>query len=534
MKRIITFVFIFILGFSAAGHAQISPESYSLSPFIGRYEFDHQQKLDVSPVIGLRLGYALTSHWGLEGVLEYVPTESNFVGDSGSTIHAVLYHVDALYHFMPDKRFVPFLAAGVGGISLDSNPRGANTNFMANYGVGAKYFVTERISLRGDVRFIFVDDQQTQHNMELALGLVYAWGSDAKKAPVQAVMPSPADSDGDGVTDDLDKCPNSAAGSVVDNTGCAKDKDSDGDGVMDANDRCPSTPADEKVDSAGCSEKVETASNDADGDGVPDAQDLCSHTPAGITVDGDGCPVDSDGDGTPDHVDSCPDTRKGLLTDGKGCPLDTDQDGVPDSMDRCANTPFGVKVNSKGCPLDADQDGVFDDADECPGTPAGVLVDGKGCPKEAEKDSDGDGVMDGRDKCPNTLSGAPVDASGCMSIKEKTSVKLNIGFDTGKARIKPEYDAEIQKVADFMKAFPNTITEVEGHTDNTGPDRINRILSQRRADSVRQYLITRFDIDPSRLTAKGYGSSKPVADNGTAEGREKNRRVVVTLKAEKE
>jgi len=80
-----------------------------------------------------------------------------------------------------------------------------------------------------------------------------------------------------------------------------------------------------------------------------------------------------------------------------------------------------------------------------------------------------------------------------------------------------------------MKAFPKTRTEIEGHTDNTGSERSNRVLSQRRADSVRQELITRFGIDPSRLTAKGYGASQPIADNNALEGREKNRRVVATI-----
>ncbi len=176
MKRIVALASVLILSFSAASHAQINPERSSLSLSIGRYQFDHHQKLDVSPVISLRIAHALTSHWGLEGVLEYIPTVSNFVGDNNSTIHGILYHIDTLYHFMPDKQFVLFLAAGAGGISLDSYPRGADSNFMVNFGIGAKYFISDQIALRGDIRQILVDDQQTEHNLEIALGLVYAWG----------------------------------------------------------------------------------------------------------------------------------------------------------------------------------------------------------------------------------------------------------------------------------------------------------------------------------------------------------------------
>ncbi len=534
LKSIVAFVFVFILILSAESQAQISPERYSVSPFIGRYEFDHQQKLDVSPVMGLRLGYALTSHFGLEGVLEYVPTESSFLGDNDSTIHGVLYHMDALYYFRPDKRLVPFLAVGFGGLSLDSNPRGADTNFMANYGFGAQYHLSDRIGLRGDFRFIFVDDHQTQHNMELAVGLVYAWGSQAKKQaePVEAVSVLPQDSDGDGIGDSLDQCPNSVAGTIVDQSGCAMPLDRDGDGVRDDLDRCPDSPAGDKVDAKGCSVKVESAVDDVDGDGVSDGQDFCPGTPSGVKVDGEGCPMDSDSDGVPDHVDECQDTPRGLLTDGKGCTLDTDRDGVSDSRDRCADTPVGIHVNEKGCPLDDDRDGIYDEIDDCPGTPEGVTVDAMGCPDAPEKDRDADGVSDALDQCPDSLEGATVDHRGCMVVTDQTTVNLNIRFDTGKARVKPEYDAEIRKISDFMKAFPNTTTEVEGHTDNTGPEHVNRTLSQRRADSVRQYLISRFGIDPSRLTAKGHGASRPIADNDTPEGREKNRRVVVTLKAE--
>ena len=122
-----------------------------------------------------------------------------------------------------------------------------------------------------------------------------------------------------------------------------RDKDSDGDGVIDANDMCPNTPAGVKVDQFGCP-------IDTDNDGVPDYLDKCPGTPVGVLVDKNGCPLDSDGDGVPDYLDKCANTPAGVKVDSYGCPLDSDGDGVPDYMDKCPNTPVGTAVDQNGCP----------------------------------------------------------------------------------------------------------------------------------------------------------------------------------------
>jgi OOP family OmpA-OmpF porin len=142
-----------------------------------------------------------------------------------------------------------------------------------------------------------------------------------------------------------------------------------------------------------------------------------------------------------------------------------------------------------------------------------------------------------------------VDKDGCSSeqkqeakvvvpepLREKVSIALNVEFDTAKAVIKKKYHDEIKKVADFMKAHPETNAVIEGHTDNVDrhndPSR-NIKLSQARADSIRQYLIDKFEINASRITAVGYGPSKPIASNDTEEGRKKNRRVQAVIEAVK-
>lgn len=172
---------------------------------------------------------------------------------------------------------------------------------------------------------------------------------------------------------------------------------------------------------------------------------------------------------------------------------------------------------------DSDNDGVLDNLDKCPGTPAGVKVDKDGCPI----DSDRDGVADYLDKCPTTPAGLPVDKEGCHP--ETLTIALDVEFDTAKADIKKKYHAEIGRVADFLTKYPTVTGIIEGHTDNIGSAEMNRKLSQRRADSVMNYLVENYKIDKSRLTATGYGFDKPLADNKTAEGRQKNRRTVASF-----
>jgi len=147
--------------------------------------------------------------------------------------------------------------------------------------------------------------------------------------------------------------------------------DTDGDGVTDDEDQCPETPAGVRVDEFGCP-------LDEDKDGVPDYLDKCPNTPSGMEVDEFGCVIDSDKDGVPDKIDKCPNTPVGAKVNEIGCP-DSDGDGVFDNEDKCPDTPAGAPVELDGCPKDSDRDGVPDYKDECPNTPAGKQVDDKGC-----------------------------------------------------------------------------------------------------------------------------------------------------------
>ncbi len=194
--------------------------------------------------------------------------------------------------------------------------------------------------------------------------------------------------------------------------------------------------------------------------------------------------------------------------------LDSDGDGVVDEADKCPNTPRGITVDARGCPPDSDGDGVPDYLDRCPSTPPGVAVDNSGCPF----DSDGDGVADHLDKCPNTPKGATVNEAGCWSLQATTL------YDSNSSYIRAAAYPLLDEVTSILMKNPAMEVEVQGHTDNTGSAEYNQWLSEKRAQRVKDYLVSK-GIDPSRLEAKGYGLTQPVASNATEEGRAQNRRV---------
>jgi OmpA-OmpF porin, OOP family len=151
----------------------------------------------------------------------------------------------------------------------------------------------------------------------------------------------------------------------------------------------------------------------------------------------------------------------------------------------------------------------------------------------APVDTDGDGVTDDLDKCPNTPRGREVDSVGCEYHLTKTEeMKLDILFVTNKSDITEQYVGEVERAAKFLKRYADVKAVIEGHTDSDGSDAYNQKLSQRRADAVKDALVTRYGIDAARLSAVGHGESRPVASNATKEGKAQNRRVIAVMQAE--
>ncbi len=287
--------------------------------------------------------------------------------------------------------------------------------------------------------------------------------------------PSIGDRDGDGIKDDVDKCPDDPEDKddFEDEDGCP-DPDNDRDGILDKDDKCPNEP--------------ETKNGFEDQDGCPDSLDL-----------------DRDGDGIPDRLDKCPDDPedKDGFEDQDGCPdPDNDKDGILDVDDLCPNDP-------------EDKDG-FEDQDGCP-----------------DPDNDKDRILDKDDKCPNepeTYNGFQ-DEDGCpdkgrvLLRRGKLEILDKIYFETAKAIIKPISYPILDAVAATVKGNPQILlVEIQGHADERGDDDYNMRLTEDRAASVKTYLIEK-GVEADRLQSHGYGETKPVCPQHSEACWSKNRRV---------
>lgn len=395
----------------------------------------------------------------------------------------------------------PYLLAGIGYNVLQegredySDPGsdgalmlGAGLNFRVTERVGINYQLTYGYNLTNDEMDKAPLEQPNDAMMIHSIGLNFNVG----KSP---------DEDGDGVTDKKDKCSGTSKKAKVDETGCPIDTDKDG--VADFEDLCSDIAGTVK----GCP--------DTDKDGVADKEDQCPDVVGLANLNG--CP-DTDGDGIIDSKDECPNV-KGTV-EFAGCP-DTDGDGIKDSLDKCPDVK-GIKL-FEGCP-DTDGDSIPDMSDMCPDK-KGTLAT-KGCP-----DTDLDGVHDGIDKCP-TIAGV-ASAEGCPELKKETKQLFQkalqgIQFETGKAAIKAVSYPILDAVVKVMKENPSYKLLIGGHTDDVGNDASNMTLSQNRADAVAKYLITH-GVEPTRVSATGYGETKPVDSNKTKAGKARNRRVALEV-----
>lgn len=314
------------------------------------------------------------------------------------------------------------------------------------------------------------------------------------------------DPDKDGILTEVDSCPEVAEDfdQFEDEDGCP-DPDNDKDGVLDTSDKCPDVAEDR--------------------DGFQDA---------------DGCPdPDNDKDKILDVDDKCPNDAEDTdnFEDTDGCPdADNDKDGILDGADQCPIEPEDVDgfEDEDGCPdPDNDEDKILDKDDKCPLEPEDPdnFEDTDGCP---DIDNDNDGILDVNDRCPlepETLNGNE-DDDGCPD-KAKGPVKIEHGkittppvfFASGKDVILKKSFPTLEMVASIFKANAWVKkVRVEGHTDDRGNDNFNMELSERRAASVRNFLLAH-GVEPERLESHGYGETQPVDSNKTSKGRAKNRRV---------
>jgi len=394
--------------------------AYAGFAFLDQYDRpgNHEFGLEDEVILGIRGGYWFSRRWSAEGAWQTVGTTTGFPPPMPNVdVDLNEIRVNVLANFNPGGMLRPFFTAGVGHARLNVHGVWDVDDIITNAGGGLRWQLSETFHLRWDARHVWADHRGlgvTQGNLETTLGTTWMFGG-------------------------------------------RRPDDSDGDGVRDRKDRCPDTLR-------------------------------------GVSVDARGCPSDNDDDGVFDEIDRSPDTPRRHTVDDRDRSLDSDGDGVPDRLDACLNTPEGAEVDTTGCP----------------------------------SDRDGDGAYDGLDKCPDTAVGTEVDANGCAILfgeEQDVLVLENVLFEFNS----PELTGESKRVLDrivppLVQSHAGVRLEVAGHTDSIGPAIYNLDLSQRRARSVVEHLVSA-GVDASRLVARGYGEDQPIADNTTVEGRARNRRV---------
>jgi OOP family OmpA-OmpF porin len=307
--------------------------------------------------------------------------------------------------------------------------------------------------------------------------------------------------------------PSATAEPLTEDTGkpeANKTKDRDNDGIPDDFDACPDTPGQPNPDPTkdGCPPP------DRDGDGVLDAEDACPAVAGARNVDAakNGCPEDRDGDGVADAADKCPDVP-GVASDDpakNGCPGDRDGDGLADHLDPCPDAKGAPDADPKksGCPDDPDGDKIKWADDACP------LEKG-----EASADPRKNG-------CPKAGSTGPAAPAAEPEVGEH--VLFRVSKSTFEDIVNPPGDKLVRAIREALASAEVDHIEVQGHTDDSGEDRINDRVSVDRAETVREWLV-RKGIPGDKLVAKGYSWSRPLADNRVRQGRQQNRRVQFVL-----
>jgi len=288
-------------------------ETIYLNPFAGYQLFDDKRDLSETGTFGIGAEYRFLPNWAIEAVYSRADADRKYRPGSSDFDE---FRVDGTYYFAgPDEAWNPYVSLGAGHADFGDDVLAVQTagsdheETRVNVGAGVRYNVSDRVSIRGDLREFHGIDESTFDTMA-SLGVSFAFS----RTVSDPEPPKPADADGDGVADSRDQCPGTPAGATVDSTGC--ERDSDNDGVADSRDNCPTTPNPDQAD--------------IDGDGKGDACDSVND-------------LDDDGDGIEDSADNCPAVPNADQEDGDG-------DGVGDSCDSTFND-------------DTDGDGIVNERD---------------------------------------------------------------------------------------------------------------------------------------------------------------------------
>lgn len=464
-----------------------------------------EKKIEITPLIGYNIaegnigikddGYAV---YGLELQFntpsskispEFSVLYSNGVDYDNSTTSTKIIRMafNGVYSYDSMGFVTPFIKAGFGYEKVSAE---TNNNFgtaFVDAGAGLKIPFSDSIALKLEAIYMLKDiSGRRDSNLVTLMGINFAFGDyEQKAAPVAQKEPEPV----------MEKKPEpivepepvkEVKAEAVAVAPVVIDSDDDNDGVKNSKDKCPTTEAGKTVNSEGC-----FIDSDDDNDGVLNASDKCKTTPVGREVDAIGCLTDEDNDGVLNTQDKCPGTLEGRKVNNHGCfeDEDDDSDGVLNSFDECPKTPLNREVDAGGCLVDEDNDGVLNIMDICPNTPAGDAVNSDGCP---------------------------------------ATMNLNIQFEHNSFNVDAASEVRIQKYADFLSKFSAYSAKIVGYTDSRGSAQYNQVLSEKRANAVKNMLIEK-GAPASRVSSVGMGEVNPIADNMLRAGRAQNRRIEAEL-----
>ena len=265
---LVSIVACLTLVFAMPSHAGVQLNRFSITPYIGAYTFDSEIRLvrQTNPVGGLKIGYDLTDRWGIDLVGMIDTAGENGVRDN---LYKNMIRLEGLYDLRVDSRLIPFLAVGGGSVSFHPDSKITGSNLIFDYGLGAKYFIRKNLALRADIRHLlmFSNGAHDRNDFEYLVGAT--WYFRSKQDRSDASTKTPSDS------------PLSVGERLL---------DTDGDGVSDNQDRCAGTPLGITVNAEGCP-LLDKTQLDSDGDQIADDRDLCPGTPLGVRVDFTGCPL---------------------------------------------------------------------------------------------------------------------------------------------------------------------------------------------------------------------------------------------------
>ncbi len=258
MKKLLTGLTLLAAAIPTVNAEEVDSGFY-IFPSIGYFFLDSDRDADDAPAVTFAAGYQFNNRFATEAAYGIFSSESEI---TGKDIDGSYYHIDGLYHLSDSNTLTPFIVAGIGNMDLDTEGSENDDETSYNAGLGVKHDLTNQLSIRTEARMFYGNDSNNKDTL-LNVGLVYLFGGSSSSNTTEVT--SKYDSDGDGVMDSDDQCPNTAKGTDIDSQGCAAvteavvttavviaPTDSDADGIVDSADKCPETPAEAKVDENGC------------------------------------------------------------------------------------------------------------------------------------------------------------------------------------------------------------------------------------------------------------------------------------------